>query len=92
MDVIGLPEFLRCMQDSVRSERDDEDIDRFLHRLAVEHTSAAMRAALIRIEGTDIRLWASDELRLSRGAYRITWRYEQRGNDTVIVCLTLAAV
>lgn len=80
------------MQDSVRSEDDDEDIDGFLHLLAVEHTSAKMRAASIRIEGTDIRLWATEEMRLSHGAYRVTWRYEQRGEATVIVCFTLAEV
>ena len=90
MDVVGLPEFLRCVRDSVRTERDDEAVDGFLHRLAIDHESAAMRTASIRIEGTDIHLWATDELRLSRGAYRITWRYEERSEGTMIVCFTLA--
>ncbi len=49
-----------------------------------------MRTASIRVERTDIQLWATDELRLSGGLYRVTWRYEDRGQDTVIVCFTLA--
>ncbi len=49
-----------------------------------------MRTASIRIEGTDIQLWATNEVRLSGGVYRITWRYEQRGETEVIVCFALA--
>lgn len=90
MDVVGLPEFVRCMRDSVRTACDDEAINGFLHRLADEHTPAKMRVASIRIEGTGIRLWATDSLRLSHGTYRVTWQYEQRGETTVIVCFTLA--
>jgi len=91
VDVVGLPEFLRCMEDSIRTGHDGEVICRFLYRIGAEHTSAEMRMASIRIEGTDIRLWATEPLRLSLGTYRLTWRYEQWGGATVIVCFTLAA-
>ena len=78
------------MSAAARTERDNGDIDDFLHRLADEHRSADMRVASIRVAHTDIQLWATDELRLSSGAYRVTWRYEDRGKETVIVCFTLA--
>ena len=72
MDIVGLPEFLRCMGDSVRTERDREAMDGLVHRLAVEHTSVMMRVASIRIEATDMYLWATDLLRLSHGVCRVT--------------------
>ena len=90
MNVVGLPEFLRCVQDATRTERDHEDIAAFLHRLAARHMLASMRAASIRIGGTSIQLWATDGIRLSGGVYRVTWRYEERGAIAVIVCFTLA--
>lgn len=78
------------MRAAARTERDDADIDAFLHRLADGHNLASMRIASIRVAQTNIQLWATDELRLSGGVYRVTWRYEDRGPDTVIVCFTLA--
>lgn len=78
------------MRTVARTERVAEDIDAFLHRLAAGHASGSMRASSIRIEATDIQLRATDELRLSGGVYRITWRYEERVEGTVIVCFTLA--
>jgi hypothetical protein len=49
-----------------------------------------MRRASIVIEGTDIRLWATSPIKLPSGTYRITWRYEDRSGDKVVVCFTLA--
>jgi len=78
VDVVGLPEFLRCLKDAARTEGDERSVDGFLHRLASEHSTATMRASSLRIEGTDIQLRATGSLLLSGGIYRITWRYERR--------------
>ena len=50
-----------------------------------------MREASIRIEGTGIQLWATQDLRLTSGRYRVTWRYDVRDDKPIIVCYTLAA-
>ncbi len=51
-----------------------------------------MREARLEITGFGILLWATCELRLSDGSYRVTWRYEDRDGQRVIVCFTLAQV
>lgn len=90
MRVIGLPEFQRCTTTTLRTETDGQDLQALVEKLAEEHTSAAMRSAAIHIGGTPIRLWATHELRLTTGRYRITWRYESRSGTEVVVCFTLA--
>ncbi len=90
MRVIGLPEFQRCLREAVRTSQDQAELNSFLERLSLEHESAEMRVGSIRIEGTDIRLWATEILRLTSRGYRVTWRYESRDNEEVVVCFTLA--
>lgn len=90
MRVVGLPEFLRCMEHAVRTSQDETDLKAFLGELSLHHQSAEMRADSIRIEGTPIRLWATKLMKLSSGEYRATWRYGERDDEEVIVCFTLA--
>lgn len=92
MDVVGHAEFLRCLQTAIGNDGDDRGIDEFLRRLSREHESAEMREARLEITGFGILLWATCELRLSGGLYRITWRYEDRDGQRAIVCFTLAQV
>ena len=92
MDVVGHTEFLRCVQTAIKTDGDDRGIDGFLRRLSAEHQSAEMREARLEITGFEILLWATCELRPSGGAYRLTWRYEDREGQRVIVCFTLAQV
>jgi len=58
----------------------------------MRHAEADMRKTRLQIPGTGIELWATAEIRLSGGVYRVTWRYEERNGDRVIVCFTLAQV
>lgn len=90
MRVVGLPEFQRCMQEAVRTSQDEAELKTFLEKLSVKHESAEMRVDSIRIEGTKIQLWATEMLRLTSGEYRVTWRYEARNTEEVVVCFTLA--
>lgn len=92
MDVVGHAEFLRCMRTAIKTTSDDCGIDEFLRRLSVEHQSAEMREARLEITSFDVLLWATCELRLSGGTYRVTWRYEDREGQRVIVCFTLSQV
>jgi hypothetical protein len=92
LDVVGHAEFLRCLQTAIRNDGDDRGIDEFLRRLSKEHESAEMRGARLEITGSGILLWASCELRLSGGFYRVIWRYENRDRQRAIVCFTLAQV
>lgn len=80
------------MHSAIRTETDRERVDGFLQRLSTDHASAEMREARPDIPGTDIVLWATCELVLGGGVYRVTWRYEDRDGDRVIVCFTLAQV
>lgn len=90
MKVVGLPEFLRCMDQAAKSRRDQQTLQDFIRALADQHGKAEMRRASIVIQGTDIRLWATSPLNLSSASYRITWRHEDRSGDKVVVCFTLA--
>ena len=80
------------MRTATRTDGDGCGIDEFLRRLSKEHESAQMREARLEITGFGILLWATCELRLSAGLYRVTWRYEEREDGRVIVCFTLAQV
>ena len=80
------------MRTVIRNDGDDRGIDEFLRRLSREHESAEMREARLEITGLGILLWATCELRLSGGFYRVTWRYEDRDGQRAIVCFTLAQV
>ncbi len=90
MRVVGLPEFLRCRDEAIKTKQDETDFVEFLGSLAVDHESAHMRASLIRIDGTQVQLWATRPIFLSSGEYRITWRYEERDEEEAVVCYTLA--
>ena len=92
MDVVALPEFSRCMRSLVGTKPDVRRVDVLLRRLSIEHDSSEMREERVQIPGTDIDLWASPKLRLSRGVYRVAWRYEERDGHRVIVCFTLPQV
>jgi len=92
LDVVGRAEFLRCVRTAIRADGDDRRVDEFLHRLSSEHESAEMREARLEITGFGIVLWATCELRLSDGSFRVTWRYEDRDGERVVVCFTLAQV
>jgi len=80
------------MRSATRTDTDAGNVDLFLRRLSMNHGSAQMRESRLQIPGTEIELWATYKIRLSGGRYRITWRYEERDGDTVIVCFTLAQV
>lgn len=80
------------MADVVKTVNDEVDLDEVLDELANDHGQVSMRGARLDIEGTGITLWATRGFQLSRGRYRITWRYEQRGAEDVIVCFTLAEI
>lgn len=90
MRVVGLPEFQRCVQQAVHTSRDETDLQAFFEKLGSRHEAAEMRVDLIRIEGTQIRLWATETIKLTSGQYRVTWRYEDRDGEEVVVCFTLA--
>jgi hypothetical protein len=90
LDVVGHAEFLRCVQTAIRTDGDDRRVDEFLRRLASDHESVEMREVRLEITGFGILLWATGELRLSDGSYRVTWRYEDRDGQRTIVCFTLA--
>lgn len=92
VDVVGLPEFLRCVGSAAKTHSDSRDIDLFLRRLSMKHSAAQMRKSRLQIPGTDIELWATHKIRLSGGLYRVTWRYEERDDARVLVCFTLAQV
>ena len=92
MDVVGHAEFLRCVRSAIRTDGDDRRVDEFLHRLSCEHESVEMREVRLEITGFAILLWATGELLLSDGSFRITWRYEERDGHRAIVCFTLAQV
>ena len=80
------------MRTADRTDDDDHRVDEFLRRLAAEHESAEMREARLEITGFGILLWATCDLRLSDGSFRVTWRYEDRDGQRVIVCFSLAQV
>ena len=82
---------MRSMRSAVRTNEDDVRLDTLLERLSKRHQDAKMREASIRIEGTDIQLWATQDVRLTSGRYRVTWRYDVRDDKPIIVCYTLAA-
>jgi hypothetical protein len=92
LGVVGHAEFLRCLRTAIRNDGDDCGIDEFLRRLSRELESAEMREARLEITGVGILLWATCELRLSGGLYRVTWRYEDRYGRRTIVCFALAQV
>jgi hypothetical protein len=92
LDVVGHAEFLRCVQTAIRTDGDDRRVDEFLRRLSSEHESVEMREVRLEITSFGILLWATGELRLSDGSYRVTWRYEDRDGQRAIVCFTLAQV
>ena len=73
MDVVGHAESLPCMGNETEASSDDQSIDEFLRRLSAEHQSAEMQEARIEITDFGIPLWATCELRLLGGAYRVTW-------------------
>ncbi len=80
------------MRSAVRTSDDDVRVDDLLERLAQRHQDPKMRDASIRIEGAEIQLWATQDVRLSLGGYRVTWRYDVRDDKAIIICYTLAAV
>ena len=90
MRVVGLPEFQRCVATAVGTATDVDALADFYKELAADHESAGMRAASIHVEGTDIQLWATRPIRLSSGEYRVTWPYEERDDERVVVCFALA--
>ena len=90
VNVVGLPEFVRCMHAAVRTEDDDSRVDKLLDLLSQRHQDPKMRAGSIRIEGTEVHLWATQDLRLSSGRYKVAWRYEVRDDNAIVVCYTLA--
>ena len=92
MDVVGLPEFDRCIRSAITADRDVTRMDRFLDRLSNGHTTSEMRDSRLLIPGTEIDLWATCGVRLSSGSYRAVWRYEARDGQRVIVCFTLAGM
>ena len=92
MDVVGHAEFLRCVETAIRTDGDDRRVDEFLRRLSSDHGFAEMREVRLEITGFGILLWATCELRLSDGSFRVTWRYEDRDGLRAIVCFTLAQV
>ena len=92
MDVVGHSEFLLCVRTAIRSDGDDRRVDEFLRRLSCEHESVEMREARLEITGFGILLWATCDVRLADGSFRITWRYEDRGEKRVIVCFALPQV
>lgn len=92
MDVLALPEFSRCMRSATISESDVLEFQNLVLRLSVDHETFEMRDRQLQIPGSDISLWATDELKLSGGRGRVTWRYEVRDGRVVIVCFALALV
>jgi hypothetical protein len=80
------------MRSVVGTRSDARRVDALLGRLSIEHDSSDMRGEQVQIPGTEIDLWTSWKLRLNRGVYRVTWRYEERDGRRVIVCFTLSQV
>ena len=80
------------MRSAIRTHDDDVRIDKLLERLSQRHQDPKRRDASIRIEGTEIQLWATQDFKLSSGRYRVTWRYDVRDDQPIIVCYTLAVV
>ncbi|GMQ98486.1 MAG: hypothetical protein BMS9Abin17_0999 [Acidimicrobiia bacterium] len=89
MDVIGLPEFLRCLESVATTGSNSARIEGLLQRLSREHTCQEMREEQLRIPGTDIELWLTRELRLDDGALRAAWRYDEQEGRRVVACFTL---
>ena len=92
MDVVGLPEFSRCIRSVVTNRADAQRMDELLVRLSSAHELSEMRDEEVQIPGTNIELWVTDALQLSGGEGRVTWRYEERDGCTVIVCFSLLQI
>ena len=80
------------MRTAVHPPDDDVQLKELLQRLSQRHQDPKMRDASVRVEGTEIQLWGTQDVKLSSGRYRVTWRYEVRDDKPIIVCYTLAAV
>jgi hypothetical protein len=89
VDVVGLPEFLTCLESLATSGSNSAHIEGLLQRLSTEHTSQDMREEQLQIPGTDIELWLTRELRLNDDVLRAAWRYEERRGRRAVVCFTL---
>lgn len=81
---------MRGMAAASNTQDDKKALDDMLTELSNNHREAKMRVASILIESAGIHLWATYNVQLSNGKYRITWRYEEREGDEVIMCYTLA--
>ncbi|GMR02564.1 MAG: hypothetical protein BMS9Abin20_0902 [Acidimicrobiia bacterium] len=88
MDVVGLPEFLTCLESVATTGSDSAHIEGLLQRLSTEHTSRDMREEQLRIPGTDIELWLTRELRLDDDVLRAAWRYDEYEGRRVVACFT----
>ena len=82
-------QFTQYFDDSYRafSDRDATEVDAMLDRLEDEHEQPHMRNV---ITIGSVALFATPRFEGSGSTYRITWRYDDAEQPTVISCVTVA--
>lgn len=90
MRVVGTPEFLDCMA-VAKSDKDKATVQELIESLRDGHESAAMRATVLSL-GSEHHLFATRPILLSSREFRITWQYDERDGEEVVLCYTLAEI
>lgn len=69
-----------------KSDKDKATVQELIESLRDGHESAAMRAIVLN------HLFATHPIFLSSRQFRITWQYDERDGEEVVLCYTLAEI